>query len=294
MPLSREQIETFNRDGVLIAKGVLTADSLQPVIDELCEWIDERARRLCTEGIISDLHEDAPFERRYGLVFGQSQKVGEGLDIMHFRGRAMFEFLHNPSLLDAVASLTGPEISCNPIQHLRAKPPQMFERRSGPSFHVVPWHQDAGVMMEEAEGSNIVTCWLPLGDATEEMGCMQALPGVHRHGYRRHHSAGGTTIAPEAMPEVEPLSLECSLGDVIFLSRFTPHSSTPNRSDICRWSLDLRYQTTGHHTGRTAHPAFIVRSSSNPQSVMRDYETWQHLWIDAFENPQGFAGHRTE
>ena len=37
-------------------------------------------------------------------------------------------------------------------------------------------------MMPEAEVSNIVTCWLPLGDATLEMGCMQALPGVFNHG----------------------------------------------------------------------------------------------------------------
>ena len=298
MALSPEQVETFKKDGVLIAKGVLSESDLQPVIDELCAWVDERAQELYGEGEITDLHEDAPFETRYGLLFGQSNKMGEGLDIMSSRGRAMFDFLHNPKLLDAVESFTGPEIACNPIQHLRAKPPEQFDPHSGPSFHVVPWHQDAGVMMEEAEDSNIVTCWLPLGDASEEMGCMQAMPRVHREGYRRHLAAGGTTIAPEVMPklmpETEPVSLACSKGDVIFLTRFTPHRSTPNRSDMCRWSLDLRYQTTGHHTGRTAHPEFVVRSPSKPQTVMRNYESWQRLWIDAFENPRGFAGHRTE
>ena len=196
---------------------------------------------------------------------------------MHYRGRAMSEFLHNPNLLDAVESLTGSQIECNPIQHLRAKPPEEFDPHRGPSFHVVPWHQDAGVMMAEAEGSNIITCWLPLGDATSEMGCMQVLPGVHRDGYRRHVAGGGATIAPEAMPETEPLSLECYQGDVVFLSRFTPHRSTPNLSNRCRWSLDLRYQTTGHHTGRTAHPAFVVRSRERPETVMRDYETWKRL-----------------
>ena len=127
---------------------------------------------------------------------------------------------------------------------------------------------------------------------------MEALPGVHRNGYLRHQAAGGATIAPEVMPKLMPaaeaVSLACSKGDVIFLSRFTPHRSTPNRSDQCRWSLDLRYQTAGHHTGRTAHPEFVVRSPSRPQSVMRDHETWRRLWINAFENPRGFAGHRTE
>ena len=294
MALSQEQIEEFNTNGVVIAKDILGEDDVQPLIDELCAWVDARARGLHAEGEISVLHEDAPFETRYGLLFGQSKRMGEGLDIMHNRGRAMFEFLHNQNLLDAVESLTGPEIECNPIQHLRAKPPELFDPHSGPSFHVVPWHQDAGVMMAEAEGSNIITCWLPLGDATVEMGCMQALPGVHRDGYRRHQAGGGTTIAPEVMPETEPISLECFKGDVIFLSRFTPHRSTPNRSNKCRWSLDLRYQTTGHHTGRTAHPEFVVRSQVRLQTVMRDHEAWQRLWDDAFENPRGFAGHRTE
>ncbi len=294
MALSQEQVEEFNTNGVVIAKDILGEDDLKPLIDELCAWVDARASALHAEGEISDLHENAPFETRYGLLFGQSKRMGEGLDIMHYRGRAMFEFLHNPNLLDAVETLTGPEIECNPIQHLRAKPPESFDPHSGPSFHVVPWHQDAGVMMAEAEGSNIITCWLPLGDATVEMGCMQALPGVHRGGYRRHQAGGGATIAPEVMPETEPISLECFKGDVIFLSRFTPHRSSPNRSNKCRWSLDLRYQTTGHHTGRTAHPEFVVRSQGGLQTVVRDHEAWQRLWVDAFENPRGFAGHRTE
>ncbi|MEZ4655967.1 MAG: phytanoyl-CoA dioxygenase family protein [Caldilineaceae bacterium] len=111
-----------------------------------------------------------------------------------------------------------------------------FDPHTGPSFHVVPWHQDAGVMMPEAEGSNVVTCWLPLGDATEEMGCMQALPGVFRHGYLRH-LRGGTTIDPALMPDVEPMSLACRKGDVVLMHRLTPHRSTPNVSDKCRWSL---------------------------------------------------------
>ena len=59
-------------------------------------------------------------------------------------------------------------------------------------------------------------------------------------------------IKPEVMPDVEPLMLECYRGDLILLSRFTPHRSQPNTSDRCRWSLDLRYQPTGQHTGRTS------------------------------------------
>lgn len=294
MKLSAGQISEFERNGVILARGVLTHADLQPVIDELSCWVDKRARQLHKEGKIDELHADKPFEQRYGYLAGQCKEIDRGMDIMHARGRAMFEFLHNPRLLDAVEGLTGPEISCNPIQHVRAKPPTVFEPHTGPSFHVVPWHQDAGVMMEEAEESNVITCWMPLGDATAEMGCLQAIPGVYRDGYRRHLKKGGTTIDPQLMPDVEPVTLECQKGDVIFMTKFTPHRSTPNQSDKCRWSLDIRYQTTGHHTGRTAHPDFVVRSAQSPASVMHDYDEWCRLWIDAFENPRGFVGHRSE
>ena len=294
MTLTTEQIAEFNTRGVTIAREALTHDDLQPVIDELSAWIDERARTLHEEGEIADLHEDAPFATRYGLLFKQCPEIGRGMDIMHYRGRAMFAFLRNENLLDLLESLLGPELICNPIQHLRAKPPQAYENREGPSFHNAPWHQDAGVMMPEAEGSDVVTCWLPLAEATVETGCMEVLPGLVETGYLRHLAAGGTTIAPEAMPQIEPFPLECKRGDVVLMSRFTPHRSTPNYSDQCRWSLDLRYQPIGQHTGRTGHPDFVARSRRDPSSELTNYEEWCRLWIDAFENPRGVVAHRGE
>ena len=294
MQLTAEQIEVFNTRGALIAHGALAHADQQPLIDELSQWIDGRARALEAEGKIDDLHEDAPFETRYGLLFKQCREIGQGMDIMHYRGRAMFEFLRNENLLDLLESLLGPELTCNPIQHLRSKPPQAYENSEGPSFHNAPWHQDAGVMMREAEGSNIVTCWLPLANATVAHGCMEVLHGLAATGYLRHQAVGGTTIVPDIMPDIEAAPLECQRGDVVLMSRFTPHRSTPNLTDECRWSLDLRYQPTGQHTGRTGHPDFIARSRRDPACEMSDYEEWCRLWVDAFENPSGFVGHRGE
>ena len=296
MKLTAEQIEQFNTKGVLIVKSAVEESELDPVINELEAWVDRRACELYSERKIQSLHADASFDTRFGLLFKQCKEIGDGLDISASRGKAMFEFLHNTNLLDTVESLVGPEITCNPIQHARTKPPTAYEGRTGPSFHVVPWHQDAGVMMPEAEVSNIVTCWLPLGDATIEMGGMQALPGVFNRGYLSHfkEEAATVTIRPEVLPSVAPMDLVCYKGDLVLLNKFTPHRSVPNVSEKCRWSLDLRYQTTGHHTGRTAYPAFIVRSPSNPESVLHDYDEWCRLWTDALENPKGISMHRTD
>ena len=46
MKLTNEQIEEFQTRGVLIAKNALTDEDLQPVIDEISEFIDRRAHEL--------------------------------------------------------------------------------------------------------------------------------------------------------------------------------------------------------------------------------------------------------
>jgi phytanoyl-CoA hydroxylase len=294
MLLTQSQVESFRQDGVLHVTGALQAEDLQPVIDELAAIVDARAQKLHSAGELTELHEDAPFSTRIGLLYAQAPQITRGLDIMHYRGKAAFQFLRNSNLLDILEGLLGPEITCNPIQHVRAKPPDCFEPTLGPSFHMAPWHQDAGVMMPEAEGSDILTCWLPLGDATAEMGCMEVIPGVVESGYLRHQKEGGTTIVAEVMPEKAPMIMDCRKGDIVIMSRFTPHRSRPNASQLCRWSMDIRYQPTGQHTGRTGHPDFIVRSAADPASVLTDHDTWCRMWIDAQQNPRGVVGHRGE
>ena len=292
MRLTQEQKDTYRERGVLVVNDALTDEDTEPVITEIEDWISERADALLQDGKIANLYEDEPFDKRFAKLLAQSGEITNGMDIMHYRGKAIFDFMRNENLLDVIEGIVGPEITCNPIQHVRAKPPVIDGNASWAGG--VPWHQDAGVMMEEAEGSNIVTCWLPLGDSTIEMGCLEALPGVTEDiGYLTHQKEGGTMIVPELMPDTEAMMLECHRGDVILLSRFTPHRSQPNKSDRCRWSLDLRFQTTGHHTGRTAHPEFIVRSKKKPDTVLTDHQEWCDLWVDAFENPRGVAKHRS-
>ena len=75
MELTTEQIEEFHTRGVLIAKNALTDEDLQPVIDEISEFIDHRAHELKAEGKIEDLCKNEPFETRYGQLFAQSKRL---------------------------------------------------------------------------------------------------------------------------------------------------------------------------------------------------------------------------
>src|SRR5262249_12262638 len=146
-------------------------------------------------------------------------------------------------------------------------------------FFEVPWHQDSGVTLVDADRSPILTCWIPIGQASAHMGCLRVLPGVHKAGHLPHVSSDyGTCIRPEALPAVEPVIAECEAGDVVVMSQFTPHHSTPNLSDVCRWSLDARYHVTGAPSGRPWYPEFIVRSRSRPEKILTDHASWDELW----------------
>lgn len=291
MALTTEQIRLFREEGVLAAEGILSEDDLGPVIAEYAALIDRKARALADAGKITDLHEGEPFARRAALLYAQSSEIVQGLDIMEARGKAVFAFLRNTHLLDAVESLIGPEITCNPIQHLRAKPPAAHAGE-GTGFYNVPWHQDAGVTWEEADASDIVTCWMPLVDATVENGCMEAMPGAWKQGYLTHQAEGGTTIRPDLLPAIPPRPMPVRKGGVIFMHRYTPHRSTPNYSDGVRWSLDLRYQPTGTPTGRPFHPDFVARSIANPEAVLTDHSEWSRRWVAALAASHNVKAHR--
>jgi len=211
MSLTYEQIEAFRTNGYLRVDNVFDDDDLAPVIAEIESWVDQKAKTLHQEGKIQHLFENEPFELRYGKLFSQSAAIGAGMDIMRMRGPEIFSFLRHPKLLGVMASLLGPEIACNPIQHLRAKTPAKAVRtEKGYGLQGdVPWHQDAAVTLEEADDSDIITLWMPLVDATIEMGCMEIIPRVHQGGYLRHQSEGGTTIVSELLPDTKPLPMPC-------------------------------------------------------------------------------------
>lgn len=293
MKLTAQQIEQLREEGYLVVEDAFTEADLAPVIAGIERFIDRRANELKAEGKITDLHENEPYDKRYTSLFKQSREIGRGLDIMHSRIPELFEFLRNPNLLDVVESLIGSEISCNPIQHLRAKVPNSaFGSDTPEAFLNVPWHQDAGVTLEEANDTDMYTFWLPLVDAVAETGCMEIMPGVFRGGYLPHQPEGGFTIMPDYLPDAEIRLSPCPKGGVVIMNKYTPHRGTSNVSDIIRWSLDLRYHRTGQPSGRPYHPSFPACSAENPDSVLTDYDAWCRMWDEGFKLAAGKQLHR--
>lgn len=317
MSLTQDQLRHFMDEGYVIVEGALTGDDLDPVIAGIEAFVEEKASELHREGLVTELHENEPFERRLALITRENAAIYDDIDIMRMRHEALFRFLGNGRMLDLVESLVGPEITCSPIQHLRAKLPEGLNSLSGQGGNddgggsggsadehalpareedlaapeedlaarirenVAPWHQDAQVHLEDADPVFILTVWLPLCDTDEENGCLQIIPRVHHS--RTVYWCDGFGIEEGRLPEGEVLSLPMRKGDVLLMHKLIPHRSIPNRTQTIRWSLDLRYQQTGLPTGRSFYPNFIVRSRRHPEFVLSDYATWNRGWEEALK-----------
>jgi phytanoyl-CoA hydroxylase len=286
MGLTAAQVAEFHNNGVLIAKNILTDADLAPLIADTNEFIDKRAAELKAEGKITDLAEGLPFETRVSRLYEQSGEIMGGMDIMLHRGKKTFEFIHNKNLLDAVESLIGPEITCSPIQHLRAKVPSNIGKGN---HELVGWHQDLSVTWEEADVSDIVTCWIPIVDATVERGCMEVMPGLSKHGYIEHGM--DTCIKPELVQQDKAIPAICPKGGIVFMNKLCPHRGLPNVSNTIRWTIDLRYQVTGTPTGRPFYPDFPVRTRRGDVKLW-SHEQWCAAWVKGMETAKNEIWHR--
>lgn len=293
MKLSDEQVEFFNENGYIVVENVFTESDLAPLIADINQFIDRRAKELQAEGHVTDLGEGLPFEKRFAHLYAQTRLIEEGIDIYQSQLAEMYKFLYNDKLLDVVESLVGPEILCNPIQHLRAKIPTPIINSDFPVYRYnVPWHQDAATTQEDADPYKIVTFWIPLVDAMRETGCMEVLPGAFKNGLLQHQNFAGLTIVPEQLPDITPQPVPCPKGGMVIMSKYTPHRGLPNTSDIVRWSLDLRYQAVGTSTGRTFYPDFVARSRENPAQVQPNYAEWCADWVVALEAARDIKKYR--
>lgn len=293
--------EHFNEHGYVVAEGLLDpADDLQPLIDEYATLLDRLATEHHHAGALSSTYADLPFGQRLAAILNEAgggfyrnleislPQKGVLRDTPMYHGPAAFNLLRNPKLLNAVEDFIGPEIYSNPVQHVRIKPPQRLlpeQQRGNGLLAQTIWHQDQGVVIEEADDSDILTVWVPVTDATEENGCLTVVPGSHKRGLNVHCDAmgdrAGTHEIPDQLLGPHRLPLPMKAGDVLFMTKLTMHASLPNVSDSVRWSFDLRYNPTGQATGRPWFPGFVARSRSNPDSELRDPEAWAQSWRDA-------------
>jgi phytanoyl-CoA hydroxylase len=299
MPDIHQLKQQFDEQGFVVVERLLDAQTdLQPLVNDYATLLDRLAEEWYAAGRIPSLFSDLPFHQRLAAVISHAdEKMYRHFDITLAHGpitedspihlsEPVFNFLRHPRLLDYVEVFIGPEIYCNPIQHVRIKPPEaVIAQNIKPSSltTTTTWHQDQGVARPEADETEMLTVWIAVTDATLDNGCLCVVPGSHRAGLTTHCPAGehgGLISIPNKYIEESVLPLPMPAGSVLFMHRLTKHTSLTNKSDTIRWSYDLRYQPVGQPTGRDEFPGFIARSRSNPESVLDSFEAWQKLWLE--------------
>ncbi|MCC6457089.1 MAG: phytanoyl-CoA dioxygenase family protein [Caldilineaceae bacterium] len=294
--LSPEQVAQFEEQGYLVVEQLFdpVAD-LDPIIEEYKGVLERLAHDLYEKGEITSLYNELPFGERLIRIYQESGKVhaqyfdfslpqgNVKFDTPMWVGRAVFSAMSNPRLLDAVESIIGPEIYSNPVQHVRIKPPEHLTPRDengNLQLGATPWHQDNGVVLPEADETDMLTVWFPLLDAPVEAGPLQVIPYSHRDGLRTHcpGGVGGLAIPDQLLEMDQAIPVPLKRGDVLFLTKRTCHSSLSNVSDNIRWSFDLRYNPIGQATGRGAFPGFVARSHAHPETELHDADAWADLW----------------
>jgi phytanoyl-CoA hydroxylase len=255
--LSRQELDRFHSEGYLIIHDLFQEEDLDPLCDEMHEYINAQVEHLITEGELPAGVRHCLFEQQLARAFEHSAEVGneiiaglEGRAGGGYKGKAFYSLLTNTRLLHLIRGLIGDEIVASSAYRIRPKLP-------GQPKGVVPWHQDSGYFDPICDDHLILTCWIPLVDATAKNGCMQILPRAHREGLLPHVSGGNANflvIQDDSLPKREPITAECPRGGVVLMSNFTPHCSTWNHSDHIRWSVDLRFQNASEPNNLSLFP----------------------------------------
>ncbi len=294
--LTTEQINHFDDQGYLVVEDVLDQKTvLDPVRAEYATLLDTLYDQWFAEGRVPAPNGMNYFDKLLAAYsakcdwfqpFDISLPAGEVTPDTPFHfGPAVFNMLTNPRLLDLVESLIGGEITSNPIQHIRIKPPATNLSADETRAHITKtdWHQDQGVTHESADDTKMITVWVAVSDATRENGCLQVQPARHKSALLPHCEKTQIGIPDEFIGGHRSIPLPVKSGGVVVFHPKAPHASLVNKTDHFRWSFDIRYNVTGQPTGREHFPSFVARSRKNPATELRDPQKWQNMWEDARE-----------
>lgn len=295
--MTDEQLRHFHDEGYVMIPDVFLPEELEGVRREL-EGVVEREARIAHEaGLLPNLYEDETFETRLTRICRHTDAVYKGVMGRGGGGHAgeeLFKVITHPKLIAKVESLVGPEIVGSSVYRIRPKVPDW-------AHGVVAWHQDSGYFARHCDDRLVLTCWMPLVDATVENGCLYVLPRQHREGVYRHHTGGyaGYLVITDPdlpKPEAEAIPVPVPRGGVLFMTNLTPHCSKENTTDTVRWSLDLRYQGADvpNNAGQTPEEFdsqmpeveqacfppeadFVIQSVKHPEKVVRDWKAFETL-----------------
>jgi phytanoyl-CoA hydroxylase len=254
--LSASQVDAFRRDGFLVVPNFVSADD--------CVALRERAMQLAKE------HVPSPEQATVFTADGKPQHTSD--DYFLTSGEKIRCFFEKDAFDEAGRLRSQPHLSLNKLGHAMhdldpvfdsfSRTPQLAAVASDIGMrdplllqsmyifkqaHIggeVICHTDHTYLWTEPR--SVVGFWFAIDDATQENGCMWAVPGGHRLPVRtrsRLNESRTATVTDVLDPEPYPLDdlacLEAKRGTLVLLDGAVPHLSAANTSDKPRHAYTI-------------------------------------------------------
>lgn len=238
--------EEYSDDGYCLFHDILTADEVESVRKELDKTIQNMPERMV-------VYKD-----------GEHKEVDarpEYLTEPHAKNNFWLQLCLHPRILDAVASVLGPDLILI-MSHLIVKPPH--------DGLPVAWHQD-NTYWHSVQGTDVATVWLAIDDTDQANGCMNVIPRSH-DGYPEMDKVStgaddllGLTVEVTQEMNEAAIPLEMKAGCLSIHDSYIVHGSNVNHSDRRRAAYTMRYANAKTVTVDTEQhwvPVYLVRGES--------------------------------
>ena len=247
--LGAGDLETYDRDGYVVVRGLLRPAELERLKAEMNRIVD--AWPADGEAAPGDAPETPLVAFDPAVVTGQLKVKTRADGVRRLFRMAVHDaffarFAKDPRFVDFLARLWGPNVALLQSMALM-KPPKTGEKR---------FHQDQAYF--RLAPSRVAAYWIAVDDTDAENGCMHVVPGSHKAGvaphgaqvgldpsdpeYRRLNLGGVYYSALEPPAARDVVAVPMRAGDAVLFHGDLVHGTPPNASQSRRrFAVQLHY-----------------------------------------------------
>jgi len=255
MSLTKEQIETYHRDGCVIVPEFWTEREINAMRMELDRFV--------REGLIRNVATDGDGET--------PSDTKANLQIIPLREKSkLFRALpFSPKVVETVSAMIGDDW-CRWLDQIFLKP-----ARHGTG---TGWHQD-NAYFKISNPTAGVGMWTALHDASRSNGTFEMIPGSHKEVIEHQRDMGSNHhIQACGVDESKAVPVEVKAGGVVFFNYGIAHCTKANNTDKPRAGLAYHFLRRDHIDSTRAGSAVFVRGPEATGGLKEEGEVVEGTW----------------